>query len=109
MEKQRNTIKVIVKEPGKAMSKERIPNTLEAFQKVVGGPIEALRISWKPEILLICNEEGKISGLTPNFILRDDIIVGPAVFCGVREEEFADCPVDTSELVGIIPCLQIDG
>ena len=61
-----------------------IENTLEAMQEFVNGPIEVINIT--DEILLVCNEEGKMRGLTPSaFIIRSqevqDIIVGNFFLC----------------------------
>ena len=38
-----NKIDILVVEPGKAPYPVRVEDTLEAFQKIVGGPIEAAR------------------------------------------------------------------
>ena len=56
-----------------------IENTLDAMQEFVDGPIEVINIT--DEILLVCNEEGKMRGLPPSaFIVRNqqaqDVIVG---------------------------------
>ena len=42
----------------------RIENTLKAKQSYVGGLIQA--VSLTPEIIVICNDEGKIQQLPPN-------------------------------------------
>ncbi len=41
-----------------------IENTLEAKQKYVGGLIQAVSLS--PEIVVVCNDEGKLRQLPPN-------------------------------------------
>lgn len=61
-----------------------IENTLDAMQEFVNGPIEVINIT--DEILLVCNEEGKMRGLPPSaFIIRNqeaqDIIVGKFFLC----------------------------
>ena len=61
-----------------------IEDTLEAMQEFVDGDIETINIT--DEILLVCNEEGKMRGLTPSaFIVRNqevqDIIVGNFFLC----------------------------
>lgn len=43
---------------------DQIENTLEAKQKYVGGLIQA--VSLTPEIIVICNDEGKLQQLPPN-------------------------------------------
>lgn len=61
-----------------------IDNTLEAMQEFVGGYIETINIT--DEILLVCNEEGKMHGLQPSaFIIKNqqmqDVIVGKFFLC----------------------------
>lgn len=75
-------MKVLVKEPGKPAEVREIENTLEACQGIVEGYIEVVRIT--RDLLLICNEEGKIRGMKPNVFCKGDMIVGPAFFCGAR-------------------------
>ena len=77
-------IRVLVKEPGKLSEVREIENTLEAFQTIVGGRIEALRI--RDDLCCYVNEDGKLLNMRPNFVIgrqyvsKVDIIVGPAVF-----------------------------
>ena len=79
-----DTIRVLVKGPGKPAEVREIENTLNEFQKLVGGHIEALQIG--DDLCCYVNEEGKLLNLRPNFFLRGrhnpdcDLIVGPAVF-----------------------------
>lgn len=88
-------IRVLVKEPGKPSEAREIENTLEAFQAIVGGHIEALRI--RDDLCCYVNEDGKLLNMRPNFVLgrqyvsKVDIIVGPAVF--FRSEEGEDSEV----------------
>lgn len=78
-----------------------IENTLDAMRKFVNGPIEVINIT--DEILLVCNEEGKMLGLPPSaFIIRNqeaqDIIVGKFFLCredgedmvGIQESDIED-------------------
>lgn len=78
-----------------------IENTLDAMQEFVDGPIEVINIT--DEILLVCNEEGKMRGLPPSaFIIRNqeaqDIIVGKFFLCredgedmvGIQESDIED-------------------
>ena len=64
-----------------------LDNTLEAMQKAVGGPIQAVYPFEEP-VALICHEEGKLLGLPLNRCLRIeatgeiyDIIAGPFFLC----------------------------
>lgn len=101
-------IKVVIKLPGEDPKWIEIENTLEAFQQEVCGYIEVIPF-WEGDIdgsrqmvLLICNEEGKIRGMDPNFYIWNDRIFGPAVFAGVNGEECADCPLAPETIMGII-------
>ena len=78
-------MKVIIKEVKKQPKVADIENELTVFQKLVGGYIEVVRLD--DDILLICNEEGKIQGLQPNFSVGRDVIVGTAVFVAFDGEE----------------------
>lgn len=70
-------IRVIVYEPGKAPEIKEIENTLECLRKIVKGYIENVRIAH--DLNLICNEEGKLINLQPNFFMNGDIIAGPCI------------------------------
>lgn len=57
----------------------KIPNTLDAKQKLVGGLIEVVPYN---DVLIICNEEGKILNLKPNLIFDYDYIAGDCFLVG---------------------------
>lgn len=94
-------IKVVVKRPGEKPYVTYISNTLENLQKHVEGYIEAVPIGNR--MLLLCNEEGRIRQLVPNFRTGFHVIFGPAVICGKDGEEFADIPVDFQTLKKLMP------
>ena len=83
MKKREDVILVGVLEPGAAIEFRNIENTLEAFQDLVGGYIETVRICAGP--ITICNEDGRLRGLAENVFG----LVGPLVFCRTRGEEFS--------------------
>ena len=58
-------ISVLLVEPNKYPKMIEIDDTLEAMQGVVGGDIEEY-MPFEDEVAIICNEEGKVNGLTPN-------------------------------------------
>lgn len=58
-------ISVLLVEPNKYPKMIEIDETLEAMQEVVGGDIEEY-MPFEDEVAIICNEEGKVNGLTPN-------------------------------------------
>ena len=58
-------IDILVVEPGEAPRPAKVEDTLETFQQIVGGPIEAG--CYLPQrVMLVCNSEGKNMGLMPN-------------------------------------------
>ena len=86
-------IKVVLAEPGKKAKVTEIENTLENLQKIVGGYIECV-YPFGDNVGLIANEEGKLIGLEPNRVLRDDdgnaldIIFGTFIITGLTEDDF---------------------
>ena len=81
-------IKAVVKEVGKSPKVTEIENELEVLKSLVGGYIEVVMVT--PEIIMICNEEGKLQGLPPNFSTGRDVIVGTVVFVAFDgKEDFA--------------------
>lgn len=56
-------IKVLLVEPEKYPKEIVIDDSLEAMQEVVGGDIEEY-MPYDDDVAIICNEEGKMRGLT---------------------------------------------
>lgn len=74
-------INVLVVEPNKAPYVRAIENSLQAQQKIVGGYIEPIDLSFNREtgrkVSMVVNEEGKLEELPHNrtlVIIRDEII-----------------------------------
>lgn len=83
-----NQILVVIKEPGQAPKVEPLfDNTLEAFQEAVDGYIEAVTIA--EDVVIICNEEGRLRGLPFNTRVHGISFVGTVIVAGVKGEEFA--------------------
>ena len=83
-----NQILVMVKEPGKEPVLEPLfENTLEAFQEAVGGYIETVTLA--NDVVIICNEEGRLMGLPYNVTVDRVSFVGTIVVAGVKGDEFA--------------------
>lgn len=59
-----------------------IPDTLKSLQELVGGYIEYCYMPEHEDVVLICNEEGKINGMGPNRDIGHDIIFGPFFVIG---------------------------
>lgn len=85
-------IRVLIKEPGKAAEMRTIENTLESLQKIVGGYIET--VTMFADLVVICNEEGRINGMPFNCEICGADFVGPIILAGVDGEEFGDSPKD---------------
>ena len=100
----KNMIKVIIIEPGKAPYLKEIVDELECLQEIVGGYIEPI-YPFEDDVALVCNEEGKLNGLPQNRALISnengdimDIIRGTffLVYAPFEEDGFRDMP---SELI----------
>lgn len=87
-------IRVIIKRPDEEYGHvTNISNTLRNFQNTVGGNIEVVPLS--RHAVMVVNEEGKLKGLAPNFIIARngylvDSIVGDVIIVGTKGEEFCD-------------------
>ena len=62
-------MKIILVKPFTQPYTTEIKGDLESMQAIVGGYIEAVYPFDDQEIALVCNEEGKLEGLTPNRFL----------------------------------------
>ncbi len=77
--KENKKIRILYKEIGKEPQIMFIDNTLEAKQKLVGGLIEVVPYD---DVLIICNEEGKILNMPPNLVFEYDYIAGNCFVIG---------------------------
>lgn len=75
-------IKCLLIEPYKLPREINIENTLEEKQKLVGGNIECAYLSNDDDVVLVCNEEGKMLGLDLNRDIGHDIIAGTFLILG---------------------------
>ena len=93
----------------------QIENTLKSHQRYVGGLIQAVHIT--PEIIVICNDEGKLQHLSLNRALLGDnsqvldYFVGNILCVRRSEDEFAsiepeDIPIIEQHLVPLKSILQ---
>ena len=84
------TIKVLKVEPGEVPSVTTLENNLDALQKAVSigcdqqGLIEIIPIA--DNVVILCNEEGKLIGLEGNRRLGNDILVGVFYALGTDDE-----------------------
>ena len=85
-------IKAIIKKPEDKFGRlVEVENELEVFQNIVGGYIETTGYK---NLVIICNEEGKLRGLEPNVVLGPEMLVGTIIVCGASGDEFSDVPID---------------
>ena len=92
-------IDILVVEPGKAPRPAKAKDTLEAFQEIVGGPVEIG--SYLPQrVMLISNGEGKNMGLPFNRAdpRSEDYIAGTFLLCSFEDDRFISLtPAQQSE------------
>lgn len=104
---------VFVKQPGKAPRHTAVSNSLKALQNYVEGFIEVYpldtieRDGKRKDIIVICNEEGRIIPLEWNCRFGPVDFVGPIIICGLDEngEEFDDVPLNWAEFKKMYPQL----
>ena len=84
------TIRILVKPPGKKPHVEYVRNELRSFQNIVEGCVETVTVA--DDLVIICNEEGRINGLPYNCSVMGVPFVGTIIFAGVKGDEFASCP-----------------
>ena len=90
-------MRVVIKKVGEPAKVVEIENTLSALQEIVGGYIEVVGVGG--EVLMICNEEGKLNGAKYNFDLGNDFIVGDVLFVQSKGEDFTDLDDNNIEAV----------
>ena len=88
-------MKVLRIQPKKYPEVIEIDGSLKSLQKEVAGPIQAV-YPWDDPVALICNEEGKLIGVSFNRTLMDvdgtptDVIAGTFLIVGLTEDDFGD-------------------
>ena len=81
-------MRVVYVEPHVPAYEAEIQNTLADMQRAVGGYIEAVYNS--DGTVIVCNDEGKLIGMTGNRHIGDgtSVIAGPFFVCRVDGEDF---------------------
>ncbi len=102
-------INILLVEPGKAPRQARVEGTLDAFEKVVGGPVEAG--CYLPQrVLLVCNGEGKSMGFPPNRTNpanSGDTIFGTFLLCGFDDDAYIS--LTTAQQTEFQACFALHG
>ena len=75
-----------------------INNNLESKQKIVDGDIEYVYRDYYPNVVLICNEEGKLNGSPLNRDIGGDIIAGTFIITGDDSEEGIEKSLTDSQI-----------
>ncbi len=91
-------MKIVVKKVGYNPKVQEVNNELHVLQEIVGGYIQCVNFGIK-NILIACNEEGKLNNLKPNFMFNGDIIVGNVFFCSAGEEDFESLTEEQIEFI----------
>ena len=82
-------MKAIRKKPGAQPEIIEVDDTLAALQAEVGGYIETVSIA---DVVIICNEEGRLCGLPYNCRFVGVDFVGTILVVGRNKDEFCDVP-----------------
>lgn len=101
---ERSTIEVIMVEPRREPKVIQLEDDLKAMQQAVGGWIEEY-MPFPDEVAIICNEEGKMTGMPLNRAIYGedgqllDIIAGPffIAYAPIESEKFLSLPEDLKE------------
>ena len=75
-------IKCLLVEPNKIPIEIEIKKELKEYQRLVGGLIEQAYLPVNDDVVIICNEEGKLNGMELNRDIGHDIIAGPFLIVG---------------------------
>ena len=92
-------ITIGIKEPGQSWHFSEVEDTLNTYQRIVGGYIEGFYTNYLG-LHFFCNEEGKFMNLKPNLIAGGEVIVG-TVFCVRSDDEGAFTSV-TGEDIAVL-------
>ena len=98
-----NKINVLICEPLTAPYMKEIGSELESLQAAVGGGLIQAIYPFEDQVALVCNEEGKINGMTLNRAVYGDegqmldIIAGPFFICGLTEDSFGSLSPELAE------------
>lgn len=77
----------IVKEPQKEPKICEIEDKLEVLKNIVGGGIEI--VSLCDDIVIVCDDEGKLKHYNPNLQYGLDILCGTVIFVSTSGEDLA--------------------
>ena len=96
-------MKVLMVEPGKVPYEAEVEGGYKEIQKAIGCDIFQATYPFEDMVAVLCDDEGKINGSTPNRALYDadnemyDIIHGKFMIVGLGEENFTDLSPELME------------
>ncbi len=88
-------INVLVVEPGKDPCPAQVPNTFEAFEEIVGGPVDTG--CYLPQrVIMVCQENGREKGLPVNRAHpgTGENIFGTFLLCGFEDNSLISLTAD---------------
>ena len=96
-------MKIIVKHVAEPVGHiMEIPNTLVALQDGVGGYIETVTLKERPDVCILCDDEGRLKLKMYNCTAFGVNFVGTILVVGTDGDEFTDCPMTLEEWEGML-------
>ena len=95
-------LRVLLVEPLEKPRAVEIEHTLENLQSLVDGWISAI-YPWEDPVAIVCDDEAKLKGKSPNRALVDDkgdpydIICGTFFLCGIGMDDFISISEELAE------------
>lgn len=90
-------IRILYKKPYENFCEMYINDELEEYQSLVEGYIET--VSLTQNLVIVCNEEGRLKGMDPNCEINGIDFVGPIFLIGANDEgDFIDCPFGIDDI-----------
>ena len=96
-------IRVFVKRTRQDPCQVSIPAEPEAIMDLVGGCPKEIAVS--TDLVILCDEDGKLTDKSYNCTICGYNFVGTLVFVGIKDDEWADCPLSYSEFRATFPAL----
>ena len=104
-------MRAVLKKPGKNPEVVDIENTLNGIRSAVGGYFQAVVFSEEENIIMLCDEEGKLNGLDYNFSMRGkdsriiDDVVGNVLFVSAGDEDFRE--LNKKQIQYLMDCFRL--
>ena len=84
--------------PNEIPKEEFIKNSVKEKEKIVGGHLNHVYLEQYPDIVFICNLEGKINGLPYNRYLGSDFVAGSFIIAGDDSEMGEDRSLTSEQI-----------